>query len=418
MRNRIIFGGSALTLAAMLAGGCGGKGGTPGGDGGVVGTTRDFAYIRVSRAIQTTEPEGLRNLEVFASATKKPVTRATTLESSVCQTWCALSPDRSRLLYVKGTAEPALMSVPVDGNYEPNFAQETRVNEQGRPLAQTAVQFIPPGNRVLFIQEDSPGGAGADGGAEPPTYSLASAPIAGGTLTKHRSGYFLPSSSTFTTSMDGSKIVFSEVLGASNQLSLFLINASGGTSSSTPPFFKWEIEGSAEFGGEIMALSPDGKELVVASQRANDRVIFKVTTDGRASPPPLQLRIGPSECGAAASSEVCLVQSKLHYSQDGRTVYFLGGRAEGIDLVSQLFKVSSDLGSAPVALTSFTAEVLSAAINRARNRVVWSTQSGQYKRNNAIFGADFTGNPLNGTPEKLVDDTGISFHYQEPVFLE
>jgi hypothetical protein len=417
MGYRSNFGGPALVVGIMLVAGCAGKGGASGGDGGVAGSTQDFAYVRISRGIQTTEPEGLRNLEVFVGGVRKQVTRATTLENSVCQTWCALSPDRSRLLYIKGTAEPNLMSVPVSGDFEPNFAQETRLNESGRPLAQTAVQFIPPGNRVLFIQEEAAGGTG-DGGDTAPTYSLASAPIAGGTLIKHRTGYFLPGSSTFTTSADGSKIVFSEVLGASNQLSLYLISSSGSVGTSTPPFFKWEVEGSAEFGGEIMALSPDGKEVAVASQRANDRVIFKVTTDGRASAPPRQLRIGPSECGAASGNEVCLVQSKLYYSLDGRAIYFLGGRAEGIDIVSQFFRVSSDLGSAPVPLTSFTTEVLSGAINRARTRVVWATEAGQYKRNTAIFGANFTGNPITGTPEKLVDDSGISFHYQEPVFLE
>jgi hypothetical protein len=80
--------------------------------------------------------------------------------------------------------------------------------------------------------------------------------------------------------------------------------------------------------------------------------------------------------------------------------------------------VSAELTTPPQALSAFTTEIQSLVINRARDRGVWSTEAESLKRNYALFALDFNGTTLSGTPEKIVDDSGLSFHFQEPYFLE
>jgi hypothetical protein len=412
MRRGTIWG--ALALATAL--GCSSNKGNlpPGGDGGTPATTRDLSYIRQSRALGTTEPDGLRNLEVFVSGAKMPVTRATAFDDSVCQVGCVITPDRTRLLYLEGQGEPELVSVPLGQNLEPDFGSPVQINDPGKPLAQPVLRLM-GGSRVLFLQKESEGGPTPDGGVAPPTFSLISAAVAGGDFRTYRNGTFLPSS-PFAASADGSRVVFGETLGAASQLNLYVYDANN-PDPTTQPVFRFMQEGSAEFGGEVMAVSPNGAEVLIATQVRGDKVLVKVTTDGRTVTPP-QRRIGPVECQAAAEGEICLVQSPLYYSLDGSKVFFLGGRQEGIAIKSQLYSVNADLGSAPVALSSFTTEIQSLAINRARNRVAWATEAARLKRNNAIFALDFSGGPLTGTPEKIIDGDSISFHFQEPGFLE
>jgi hypothetical protein len=403
---------ACVALGAALAACSGSKGGpAPGQDGGAV-TVTDLAFIRQSRGLQTTEPVGLRNLEVRVGESRTPVTRATRLDQSVCQTGCVLTPDRSRLVYVKGTTTLSLMSAPVV-HLEPSFAQEVQLNEPDKPLVQPGFRLVPP-DRVLFLQRETEGGV-TDGGATPETYTLASAPVTGGALVKYRNGVFLPGS-RFGASADGSKVLFGEILGAANQLNVYLWDTVS-PNTAAPPIFRFMREGSAQFGDEEMALSPDGREVLLATQDQGSKVLAKVSTDGR-TVTPTQIRIGPVECGAAGPGEICLIQSPLFYSLDGSKVFFLGGRQSGVSIINQLYSVNADLRSPPQALSSFATEVHSLAINRARTRVVWSTEAGNLKRNNALFMSEFNGGPLTGTPEKIVDDTGISFHFQEPRFLE
>jgi hypothetical protein len=415
---RKAFSGVALSTAligAALAGCSGGSsappdGGRPGADGGPA-SIRDIAYIRESRGILTTEPTGLRNLEALVGGTRNKVTQFMTLDESLCQTRCVITKDQSRFIAVSNNPADKLLSYPMS-NLQPNLAQSVQLNEMGKPLANPLFKIISPGNQVLFMQQET-GGASGDGGAVPDTYTLASAPIGGGALVKYRNGPFPPSSG-FSVSSDGSKILLGEVLGAANQLTIYLYST--GSTQSTLLYRVSEM-GSSEFGNEVMELSPDGSYVIVATLNMGRKVLMKVTTDGRTTQPPM-LAIGPRECAAAGPSDICTIQSPLYFSADGSTVYFLGGREVGVDIVSQLYAVSTSLSSPPQALSAFPNEVPSLAINRARDRVIWSTEAGPLKKNFAIFGLSFSGAMLTGTPDTVVDDPSISFHFQEAYFLE
>src|SRR5439155_2523576 len=90
---RIWHGFSVVLAVVAIAVACG-KGSGPNGsnpDGGA--TVKDISYIRESRGILTTEPIGLRNLEVLVGGTRTQITKATTVDASVCQIGCVLSPD-------------------------------------------------------------------------------------------------------------------------------------------------------------------------------------------------------------------------------------------------------------------------------------------------------------------------------------
>lgn len=403
---------AALPCAAGLA--CGKKSGSA--DGGTpVSGSNDVMYIRESRGIDTTEPVGLRNLEALVGTERKVLTSAASISASICQIRCLLTADKSRVLFQRETGGARdIVSVPVS-NFTARLSEETIVNE--RPLASPAMYLLPGTDRVVFVQHEGAGGTGPDGGATAPTYSVTSASVSGGSIKKYRTATFLPSS-PIGVSSDGTKILFGETLGAASQLNLYVYDAQN-PNPATQPIYQFMQEGSAEFGGEMLALTPNGAELLVATQVSGDKVIMKATTDRRTGSPPPFRRIGPVECQAAGDNEVCLVQSDLFVSGDGRKVYFLGGRQVGAAIISQLYELDTNLQSSPRAISNFTTEVLSLQMNRARTKVIWATQAERFRRNNAVFRADFNGQVLSNE-QRIIDDPmgSIGFHYHEAVFLE
>ena len=415
--------GRALTSATLamiaLSGACS-QSGAGGADGGVVimpGGTKDVAFVRESRGgFGSTEPAGLRNLEVLLGTTRTALTKATTLPASICQQRCLLTPDKRRLVYQRlrsGIQE--VVSVPVDAMLVPSLGTESVLNT--KPLLSAAMYLIPGTDRVLFVQVESNGGTSPDGGMEPPTFSVVSVPWGGGSMLTYRTATFLPSS-PIGVAPDGKRILFAETLGASNVLNLFSLDAA--TPPSTPrPIFNYEVAGSAEFGGELLTTSFNGDDVYVATQVDGDRLILKLAGNGTTTAPPPSRRLGPTECQAAADNEVCLIQSELYVSRDGSKLFFLGGRQVGVEILSQLYSLNTDLQSPPKALTNFTTEVLSLSMNRDRTRVLWATQAEQFRRNNAVFIADFDGTQLKNTT-RYVDDPmmGLSNNYQEAYFLE
>lgn len=414
-RNRK-FAWALLGLAVGLTGvGCSKSGGSADGGGGTT-SVKDIAFVRESRGIVTSEPQGLRNLEVFIGGAKTAVTTSTSLDASVCQERCALTSDRAHLVYLKtnSSAVTNIYSVPVT-NLVPSLGSKVQLNE--KPLAAPTFYLVPGSDRIVYSQIESEGGSDPDGGATPPTYTVASASAAGGSVIQYRTASFLPSS-PLGVSPDGSKVLFAETVGAASQLNLYVFPIAGG-SSATRPIFQFTREGSAEFGGEKMTLSPNGNDVFIATQLSGDSVIMKVTADGRTTGTPPYKRIGPVECQAAGDNEVCAIYSDLFPSTDGSKLYFLGGRVVGAEIVTQIYALDASLATGPVALTNFTTEVLSMSMNRARTRFIWATEAERFRKNNAIFAADFNGATLQN-PTRIVDDPlgSISFHFQEGYFLE
>lgn len=411
--------GAGLLVGLALATACSSSPKAGGADGGTItpGGTKDVAFIRESRGgFGSTEPAGLRNLEALVGTTRTALTKATAVNASICQQRCLLTPDKRRLVYQRvRNSNQEIVSVPVDAMLVPSLGNETVLNTQ--PLMSPAMYLIPGTDRVLFVQFETSGGPGPDGGMEPPTFSVVSVPWGGGDMVTYRTATFLPSS-PIGVAPDGKRILFAETLGASNVLNLFSLDTAN--PPSTPrPIFNYEVEGSAEFGGELMTSSFNGSDVYVATQVDGDRVILKIAANGSTTAPPPMRRLGPTECQAAADNEVCLIQSELYTSKDGNKLYFLGGRQVGVEIVSQLYSLDTNLQSPPKALTNFTTEVLSLSMNRDRTRVLWATQAEQFRRNNAVFIADFDGTQLKNTT-RYVDDPmmGLSNNYQEAYFLE
>lgn len=340
MNHRVVTGISILgLLAACGKSESGGSAPAPGGDpvgGGTTPPPSTSACADPPKAL-TFIREGRRNTAVDGKGELVFVPDTADLQTSISVTEgtdfcnyqvCFLTPDRSRLIYVKNNgAADQLFSAPVrDNKVDATPSAQTRLSAK---LAKAAeVKVDPPAQRVYFYEENP---------QSPIAVDLKSAPIAGGTVTTVRAALGL--GAVFYVAKDGATVAIGDV-NSLGRCSTVMIASADGRNAIPLRIVRSKEEGNPKAQIEKLALTQQGDAVYVFINIDNVNHMMVVKTDGsdfaggqrdcedtQTQPNAIPSRvIGRIPCPIKVSTDnICRIHSELFVSRDGNTVFFLGG---------------------------------------------------------------------------------------------
>jgi hypothetical protein len=241
---------------------------------------------------------------------------------------CFLTPDRTRLIYVKNNgAADQLLSAPVRGDKVD--ATPTAQKVLSAKLTKAAdVAHDPPAQRGSFLDENA---------QRPLAVDLKAAPIAGGQVTTVRASLGL--GAVFNVAKDGATVAIGDV-NSLGRCSTVMIASADGRNAIPLRIVRSKEEGNPKAQIEKLALTQQGDAIYVFINIDNVNHMMLVKTDGsdfaggqrdcedtETQPTTIPSRvIGRLPCPIKVSADnICRIHSDLFVSRDGATVYFLGG---------------------------------------------------------------------------------------------
>ncbi|MBI3074445.1 MAG: hypothetical protein HYY84_20220 [Deltaproteobacteria bacterium] len=341
MFHRVVTGISLLGLFAACGKADNGASGAPGGDPNGGGGTpppppstsacseppKALTFIREGR--RSTPVDGKGELVVVPDTAAMSTFVSVTEGTDFCNYQvCLLTPDRSRLIYVKNNgAADQLFSAPVQ-NDKVDATASAQVLLSAKLTKAAEVVLDPPARRVYFYEENA---------QSPLAVDLKSAPVEGGAVTVVRAGLGL--GAVFNVAKDGATIAIGDV-NSLGRCSTVMIASADGRNAIPLRIVRSKEEGNPKAQIEKLALTPQGDAIYVFINIDNVNHMLLVKTDGsdfaggqrdcedvQTQPSAIPSRIiGRLPCPIKVSTDnICRIHSELFVSRDGNTVYFLGG---------------------------------------------------------------------------------------------